>query len=192
VIAFGDRLAGLLALVALGVAVATVVLLVRGRVPGWLRDEVALPVAATVATVATLGSLWMSEVAGYSPCELCWFQRIAMYPLTVVLWVATWRRDAAAWLTVLPIAGVGAAISVWHIAIERNPSMSGPCDPQAPCAVLWVQEFGFLTLPTMALIGFAAIAALSLAARPRPEADDPGERTLAADTHGGDRRGHES
>jgi disulfide bond formation protein DsbB len=192
VIAFGDRLAGLLALVALGVAVATVVLLVRGRVPGWLRDEVALPVAATVATVATLGSLWMSEVAGYIPCELCWFQRIAMYPLTVVLWVATWRRDAAAWLTVLPIAGVGAAISVWHIAIERNPSMSGPCDPQAPCAVLWVQEFGFLTLPTMALIGFAAIAALSLAARPRPEADDPGERTLAADTHGGDRRGHES
>jgi disulfide bond formation protein DsbB len=168
------------------------VLLVRGRVPGWLRDEVALPVAATVATVATLGSLWMSEVAGYIPCELCWFQRIAMYPLTVVLWVATWRRDAAAWLTVLPIAGVGAAISVWHIAIERNPSMSGPCDPQAPCAVLWVQEFGFLTLPTMALIGFAAIAALSLAARPRPEADDPGERTLAADTHGGDRRGHES
>jgi disulfide bond formation protein DsbB len=192
VIGFGDRLAGLLALVALGVAVATVVLLIRRRVPGWLRDEIALPVAATVATVATLGSLWMSEVAGYIPCELCWFQRIAMYPLTVVLWVATWRRDAAAWLTVLPITGVGAAISVWHIAIERNPSLSGPCDPQAPCAVLWVNELGFLTLPTMALIGFAAIAALSLAARPRPAADHPGEPTLAADTHGGDRRGHES
>jgi disulfide bond formation protein DsbB len=186
-----DRLAGLLALVAIAIAIVTVVLLIRGRVPGWLRDEVALPVAATIATVATLGSLWMSEVAGYVPCELCWFQRIAMYPLTIVLWVATWRRDAAVWLTVLPITGVGAAISVWHIAIERNPSMSGPCDPQAPCAVLWVQELGFLTLPTMALVGFVAITVLSLAARPRPTQDATGEPVLAGDTHGGDRRGHE-
>jgi disulfide bond formation protein DsbB len=188
VIAVVDRLAGLLALVAIAIAVATVVLLLRGRVPDWLREEVALPVAATIATVATLGSLWMSEVAGYVPCELCWFQRIAMYPLTVVLWVATWRRDAVAWLTVLPITGVGAAISVWHIAIERNPGMSGPCDPAAPCAVLWVQELGFLTLPTMALTGFVAIAALTLAARPRPTKDTGDDRQVAA-THGGDGRG---
>ncbi len=161
-----DRLAGLLTIVAIVIAVATLVLLVRGRVPSWLRDEIALPVATAVATVATLGSLWMSEVAGYPPCILCWYQRIAMYPLVVVLGVAAWRRDAQVWRTAVPIAAIGSAISIWHLVIERNPALGGPCDPEAPCAVRWVEEFGVFTLPAMALAGFAAIIVLSLAARP--------------------------
>ena len=173
-----DRLAGVLSLVALAVAIATLVLLVRGRVPDWLRDEVALPIAASIATVATLGSLWMSEVAGYVPCALCWYQRIAMYPLVVVLGVASWRRDSQVWRTAVPISVIGAAISVWHIVIERNPGLSGPCDPQAPCAVRWVEELGFLTLPTMALIGFVAVIALTLAARPSTD-----ERAPTPDEH---------
>lgn len=161
-----DRLAGVFSLVAIAIAVVTLVLLLRGRVPTWLRDEVALPIATAIAAVATAGSLWMSEVAGYVPCVLCWYQRIAMYPLVVVLGVASWRRDAQVWRTAVPISVIGGAISVWHIVIERNPGLSGPCDPQAPCAVRWVEEFGFLTLPTMALVGFIAIIVLTLAARP--------------------------
>lgn len=161
-----DRLAGVLTLVAIVVAVATLVLLVRGRVPDWLRDEVALPIATAVATVATAGSLWMSEVAGYVPCVLCWYQRIAMYPLVVVLGVAAWRRDAQVWRTAVPISVIGSAISIWHLVIERNPSLAGPCDPAAPCAVRWVEEFGVLTLPAMALVGFVTVIVLTLAARP--------------------------
>jgi disulfide bond formation protein DsbB len=167
VIPLAERVFALLALVATAVAVATVVALVTRRVPGWLREEVALPLATAIAAVATGGSLLLSEVAGYVPCVLCWYQRIAMYPLVVVLGVASMRRDAQVWRTVVPLTGVGAVIASWHIAIERWPTLGSElCDPAAPCALRWVEEFGFLTLPTMALIGFVAITVLSLAARP--------------------------
>jgi disulfide bond formation protein DsbB len=162
-----ERIFGLLALVAILVAVGGVVALVRGRIPAWLRDDVALPLATAIAAVATGGSLYLSEVAGYLPCALCWYQRIAMYPLTIVLGVAALRRDRQVWRTAVPLASVGAAISVWHIAIERNPALGGPCDPTAPCSIRWVEELGFLTLPTMALTGFVAIIVLTLVVRPR-------------------------
>ena len=164
-VAVVERTLAILALVAAGVTVVTLFGLVTGRVPARLRDEIALPLATAVVTVATVGSLYLSEVAGYVPCTLCWYQRIAMYPLVVVLGVATFRDDREVWRTVLPITVVGGGVAVWHIAIERNPGLGGVCDPAAPCTVLWVQEFGFLTLPTMALIGFVAAGTLSLAAR---------------------------
>ncbi len=164
-----ERLLAILALISLGITAGTVVALVRRRVPDWLSRDVALPLATMIATVATVGSLAMSEVANYVPCVLCWYQRIAMYPLVVVLGVAWWRRDTQVWRTSVPIASIGAAIAVWHIAIEQRPSLAGDvCDPAAPCALKWVEEFGFLTLPTMALIAFLAVSALSLAARDTP------------------------
>ena len=165
-IAIAERTFALLALLAAAVAITTAVALVTRRVPDWLREDVALQLAAAIAAVATGGSLLLSEVAGYVPCTLCWYQRIAMYPLVVVVGVAALRRDRAVWHTVLPLTAIGATISTWHIAIERVPSLGGDvCDPAAPCALRWVEEFGFLTLPTMALIAFAAISALVLAAR---------------------------
>lgn len=165
-----ERLFGVLTIVALLIGVATLVVLVRGRVPEWLRDEVALPTAAAIATVTTVGSLWMSEVAGYTPCVLCWYQRIAIYPMVVLTGVAAWRRDAQVWRYVVPLAVIGGAVSIWHLVIERVPSLAGPCDPAAPCAIRWVEEFGVFTLPAMALVAAIAIALLSLAAR-RPAAD---------------------
>lgn len=160
-----DSAAGLLTLVAAATVACVAVLLVRRRVPAWLRDEVALPLAAGIALTSTAGSLWMSEIAGYVPCALCWYQRIAMYPLTIIAGVAAWRRDATAWMTIVPITAIGAAISIYHLVIERVPGLAGPCDPAAPCTIRWVEEFGFLTLPGMALTGFVAIALLALAAR---------------------------
>jgi hypothetical protein len=165
VIAIAERTFGILAVVALLVAIATTVLLIRGRVPTWLRDDVALPLATAIATTATAGSLLLSEAGGYLPCTLCWYQRIAMYPLVVILGVATARGDRQVWRTVLPLSAIGAVIAAWHIVIENNPALGGPCDDTAPCTIIWVEEFGFLTLPTMALIAFVAIAVLSLAAR---------------------------
>ena len=159
------RTLAVLALVAMAIAAAGTGFLATRRVPVWLRDDVALPLAAAVAWVTTLGSLYLSEVAGFVPCVLCWYQRIAMYPLTIILTVAALRRDDEVWRTVCPIAAIGGAISMWHIAIERNPALGGACDPAAPCALKWVEEFGFLTLPTMALIGFATIVVLTLVAR---------------------------
>lgn len=163
-----NRFLGILALVALLVTVAAVVALVTRRVPDWARD-VALPLATAIALVTTLGSLYYSEIAGYPPCTLCWYQRIAIYPQVIVLGVAALRRDRAVWLTSVPLAAVGVAISVWHVVIERFPSLAGPCDPANPCTIKWVEEFGLLTVPTMALIVGSAFIALTLVARTAPE-----------------------
>lgn len=121
----------------------------------------ALVLAATVAIVATLGSLYYSEVADFPPCRLCWFQRIGMYPLALLLPIAAWRRDPQVRWYGLPLALVGGAISVYHMVIERNPSLeSGACEATNPCSIIWVEELGYLTIPTMALSGFVIIALL--------------------------------
>ncbi len=164
-IAIAERTFGLLALLSIGVAIATAIALVTRRVPDWLRDDVAQPLALAIAVVTSGGSLLLSEVAGYLPCELCWYQRIAMYPLVVIIAVAIVRGDREVWRTVVPLAGIGSAISIWHILLEQNPGWGGPCDDSAPCTILWVQELGFLTLPTMALIAFVTIGLLTMAAR---------------------------
>lgn len=127
----------------------------------------ALSLALVVATIATAGSLYLSEVASFVPCRLCWYQRAAMYPLVPILAVAAWRRWFTARWLVLAIAGAGGAISVWHMLIERFPALeAGACDPTNPCSLIWVRPFGYLTIPTMALSGFVLIAALMLSARP--------------------------
>ena len=122
----------------------------------------AIPVAAAVASTAMLGSLWYSEVADFVPCELCWFQRIPMYSLAVVLTVAAVRRDRDIRVHGRWLAGIGLAISAWHVAVQRLPSVSGAasCSADAPCTVMWVDTFGFLTIPTMAGFGFLAILVL--------------------------------
>lgn len=180
-VAVADRFLGLLAVIALAATVAAVVMLVTRRVPAW-APRAALPAAAAIAVVTTLGSLYYSEVAGYPPCLLCWYQRIAIYPQVVILGVAAWRRDAQVWRTSVPLAAIGVAISAWHVVIERNPALAGPCDPDNPCTLVWVEEFGFLTIPTMALVAGLAFIALTLLARhgadDRAPADDT-ERTPA-------------
>jgi hypothetical protein len=90
--------------------------------------------------------------------------------MVVLTGIAAWRRDGQVWRYVVPLAAIGSAVSVWHIVIERNPALSGPCDPAAPCAIRWVEEFGFITLPTMALVAAVAVALLTLAARPNAAA----------------------
>ena len=83
----------------------------------------ALTLAAGVAVVATLGSLYYSEVADFPPCRLCWFQRIGMYPLAVILPVAAWRRDRQVRWYALPLAVGGGAVSIYHVLVERFPSL---------------------------------------------------------------------
>ena len=182
-IAVVERMLALLALVAGGVAVAGTVLLLARRSPTWLREQVALPLAAAIALVATVGSLFASEVAGYPPCVLCWYQRAAMYPLALLLTVAAVRGTPGVWRVGVPVAGIGSGIAAWHIAVERLPGApDAMCDAEAPCSVLWINEFGFLTLPTMALIGFVAIGVLLLLARrPRTDAAPAGRRETTSE-----------
>jgi disulfide bond formation protein DsbB len=170
-----DQVSLFLALLALLAEVAALVLvaalLIRAarpatRWPGELLAAVrpvALVVAAIVAIVSMLGSLYFSEVANFPPCRLCWFQRIGMYSLAVILPIAAWRRDLSVRWYALPLAVGGGLVSVYHVLIERYPSLeSGSCDPTNPCSIIWVERLGYLTIPTMALSGFALIAVLLL------------------------------
>ena len=112
-----------------------------------------------IAGAAMAGSLYFSEVAHYVPCRLCWFQRIAMYPIAAVALVGVIRRDAGTRWFVLPLAGVGMAISAYHYLIEWRPSLdTGGCALFGPaCTDIWFRTFGFATLAFMALCGFVAI-----------------------------------
>jgi disulfide bond formation protein DsbB len=160
----------LLAVIAeVGAGVVAVTLLARQIRPTlrWPRrvlaavSPVALVLAATVATVAMLGSLYYSEVADFPPCRLCWYQRICMYPLVPILGIAAARRDPSVRWYALPLVVTGAAISTWHVLVERLPSLeSGACDPTNPCSIIWVEKFGYLTIPAMALSGFVVIGLL--------------------------------
>ena len=124
-------------------------------------DDQALGVAFVVAAVATVGSLYYSEVANFPPCRLCWYQRIAMYPLVPLLGLAAWRRDAGIRPYAAVLASIGALISSYHVLLERYPTLeSGVCDPTNPCTLIWVRRFGYLTIPAMALSAFALILTL--------------------------------
>jgi disulfide bond formation protein DsbB len=121
-----------------------------------------------VAALATGGSLFFSEIAHFVPCELCWYQRICMYPLSITTLLAALSGDHRAARYLLPLPIVGAGVSIYHILIE-NKVIAEPhqCLASAAggCATKWVNEFGYMTIPTLALTGFVLlIGFLALAA----------------------------
>lgn len=159
----------LLALVALTGSIAYVVLrLVAARSPaaaelGRAVEGAALWLAWLVAATSMVGSLYFSEVADYVPCRLCWFQRIAMYPLAVILLVAAWRRDRGVSWYAVPLAAIGAGIAAYHYLIERVPSLGeNVCSVGPSCTDVWFETFGFVTLAFMASSGFVAVLVLCL------------------------------
>lgn len=152
---------------------------------GWVDEamsaveDAALWIAFLVAAVATFGSLYFSEVADLEPCRLCWFQRIAMYPSTVILFVAALRNDRAVRWYVTPLAAIGACVSLYHYVIEWRPNLEGgACDFGPSCSAFYFRQFGFVTLAFMALCGFLAIATLTWIANGRTDVElgDTGER----------------
>ena len=173
----------LLALAANVAVLVALFLLVGARfspaVAGW-RDEVLgavrgweLWLAFVVALTATLGSLYLSEVVHFEPCKLCWYQRIAMYPLAVIFAMAAVRRDSGVRLYATVLAGIGAAIAGYHYLIQHYPWFdAGSCSVGVPCTAAYIEVFGFITIPYMALSAFLLIlmlmAALWLNSRPSP------------------------
>lgn len=116
-----------------------------------------------VAAVAVSGSLYYSEGAGFIPCDFCWYQRIAMYPLAVILLVGAVTRDQGVTKYVVPIAAIGLLLSVYHYQLELFPNQATACTSGVPCNVRHVEQFGFISIPFMAGCGFLAILALQFA-----------------------------
>jgi len=113
-------------------------------------------IALIQAVVATAGSLFFSEVMSLPPCVLCWYQRIAMYPLVVILGVSFVRRDGAASVYGLPLALIGLLIAAYHNLLYYNviPESLAPCTSGISCTSRQIEWFGFVTIPLMSLAAF--------------------------------------
>ncbi len=130
---------------------------------------IALPLTAAITTTCMIGSLYFSEVVNYVPCRLCWFQRSMMYPLAIILLVASAFRFSGRPISsrllqrlIVALAAIGALISTYHWFEERFPNLdSGVCDVKVPCSFVWFELFGFVTLPFMAFTGFLATIVFS-------------------------------
>ena len=143
-------LIGLLALLGVRAPLATV--------RGWLWGY-ELWAGFVVAALATGGSLFYSEIAGFPPCELCWYQRICMYPLSILLLLFAWNGENRAARYLLPLPVVGAGVSIYHMLIGYG-AIKEPnaCTVSAPggCGTNWIApwSFGYLQIETLALTGF--------------------------------------
>ena len=124
--------------------------------------SVLLPLALAIASASTAGSLYYSEVAGFPPCELCWYQRICMYALVPVLAVALVRRDPPGGWYAIPLALAGLGLSVYHYQLQLFPGQGSTCDAETPCTYKWVDSLGFVSIPFMAGCGFVGVAGLAL------------------------------
>src|SRR3984893_12223308 len=138
---------------------------------GWarLRDGItpfALQVAWIVAVLATFGSLYLQFGEQLNPCEFCWFQRICMYPLSLLLGIAAFRGDIqVAKRYFMGLAVVGAGLAVYHYQLERVPGEPTVCGTAVPCNVAVINVFGFISVPFLSMAAFLLITALLLMAR---------------------------
>jgi len=154
------------------IAVGAVAIGARVRPQSFCADALAdlernaIWLAALVASVTTLGSLYYSEVAHFVPCSLCWYQRIAMYSSALILIIAAVRRDRHIWWYVGPLAIVGGAFAVYHTQLQAFPAQhSSFCTTLEPCTIRYVWEFGFVSLPFMALSAFAFVVTMMILTR---------------------------
>lgn len=142
------------------------------RVHEYVRKH-ALEILFIISLIATAGSLYFSEIRGWTPCKLCWWQRIFMYPQVIVLAMALYKksRDIIAYL--IPLSVIGAVIAAFHYAEQLQARLAPanslvPCDASGiSCAATPIFHFGYITIPVMALSAFLLILAVCAITRKR-------------------------
>jgi disulfide bond formation protein DsbB len=119
-----------------------------------------------LASMAALGSLFFSEVMGHLPCVLCWYQRICMYPLVLILPAGLFPYDAKVVRYALPLSLLGFLLAIFHLLLVAGviPENIKPCVQGIPCTEVQVVWFGFVTIPLLSALSFLLISALLLAA----------------------------
>jgi len=118
-----------------------------------------------VALMATSGSLYYSEIAGFTPCILCWYQRILMYPQVALLAVALWKNEKIITDYILTLSLLGTPLSIYHYLLQRGLVPNISCSAvgfSISCAEKFVMNFGYITIPLMAATAFALIALFML------------------------------
>lgn len=133
----------------------------NGRITRWFGKN-GLVLMLTVAVVASMGSLFLSEIAGWTPCKYCWIQRIFMYPQVILLAIALWKRDRSIAPYVLALSVIGLSYAGYHYYIQMQNIVAAPENPATPCDASGEScvktpfvEFGYITIPLMAFTAFA-------------------------------------
>ncbi|WP_318505409.1 disulfide oxidoreductase [Bacillus sp. T3] len=128
------------------------------------QRETLLFTAWAASVIAMLGSLYFSEVQKFEPCELCWYQRILMYPMVIILGIAVVKKDERISFYTMILSAIGALISLYHYSIQKIPFMADnavSCG-RIPCTGQYINWFGFVTIPFLALVAFVTIFVCSL------------------------------
>ena len=122
-----------------------------------------------IASVATLGSLFVSEIMGHVPCVLCWYQRICMYPLVLILLAGLFPFDGKLVRYALPLSIAGMLLAIFHLLLVAGliPESIKPCVQGIPCTEVQVVWFGFVTIPLLSAMSFLAISTLLVSAHLR-------------------------
>ncbi len=147
----------------------------------WIEKH-GIAFALIIALVAMLGSLTYSDILGYEPCKLCWYQRIFMYPLVPLLGLALWRKEK----TIIPyaifLAIIGEIIAIYHYIVQLG-LVPAPCSVSGysvSCAKVFILRFGYITIPLMAFTAFILILFFLMQARPARDAAQSSESKLPA------------
>ncbi len=128
------------------------------------RQENALIFIAIASLIATLGSLYFSDIKGFVPCTLCWYQRIFMYPIVLIAGIGLFQRNVQIALTTALFSIIGGMISLYHYGIQKLPFLqeSAPACGSVPCTGQYINYLGFITIPFLALLAFILIALISI------------------------------
>lgn len=113
-------------------------------------------VAFLVSLIATLGSLFFSEIMNFVPCSLCWYQRIFMYPLVFIFLTNLLYPDKSVFKYSFPLVFIGLIISIYHnlLILKIIPEKLSPCVNGVPCSIDYLNWFGFITIPLMSFTAF--------------------------------------
>ncbi|RLA63787.1 MAG: disulfide bond formation protein B [Epsilonproteobacteria bacterium] len=112
-----------------------------------------------IATFSTLGSLFFSEVMEFPPCVLCWYQRIAMYPLVILFMAGLFQPAKSTFPFTFPLVSTGWVIAVYHnlLHYEIVPESASPCLEGISCSTVYINWFGFITIPILSFISFSIL-----------------------------------
>jgi disulfide bond formation protein DsbB len=113
--------------------------------------------------VSVASSLFYSEIAGFAPCLLCWWQRIFLYPQAIILFIALFKKDWRVRKYAIALSGLGSLVSIYHTYIQFGGESLAPCPVGGvSCQIVYFVEYGYVTIPTMALTAFGLIILLML------------------------------
>ena len=122
-----------------------------------------------IAAISTLGSLFFSEIMLYAPCALCWYQRIFMFPLAIIFLAGLFPVDKNIVKYALPLAAAGWLVALYHTLLHSGviPESLAPCRQGVSCTEVYIDLFGFITIPMLSLMAFSSIIALLVVLRRR-------------------------